>query len=46
MTSQIAKDAQDDKLTLSSYLLFLTSYETATRLPDGGQMKVKVRLLG
>ena len=45
MTSQIAKDAQNDRLTLSNYLLFLNTRETVTELPDGGRLKVTLRLL-
>lgn len=44
MTSQLAKDAQNDKLTLTNYLLFLNTHETVTELPDGGKLKVTVRL--
>lgn len=44
MTSQLAKDAQNDKLTLANYLLFLDAHETITELPDGGKLKVTVRL--
>lgn len=45
MTSQIAKDAQTDKLTLANYLLFLNStHEHVTKLPGGGSLKVTLRL--
>jgi hypothetical protein len=44
MTSQIAIEAKtEDKLTLKNYLLFMST-QTATELPDGGWMKVSVRL--
>lgn len=46
MTSQLAKDAQNDKLTLANYLSFLNTHETVTALPDGGRMKITVRLNG